>query len=91
MDDEGFQVVKKRRKPKPLHRAPDADFIFKLIQKSPGITIYRIQEALDGAYVSTRTGQYLTVQEVGDIVYEELRTARLVYSVGKHPTAWYAT
>jgi len=93
-DDLEFQVVRKRkaRKPKPMPLlSDDSKPVMEKIKDCPGITVRKIYESLDGVYVSSRTGGYLTLQQVGDIVYDELLPARRVQPVGKHPTTWHAT
>lgn len=85
-DDSEFQVVRKRkaRKPKPMPPLSDSGkLILEKIKDCPGITVRKIYESLDGGC--------LTLQQVGDIVYDQLLPAKRVQPIGKHPTTWHAT
>lgn len=90
VDEDGFQVVKKKRarktRPKPLA----SNFVLQIIRRFPGTTIKGIQEFLFKEVVMCpETGNPYTLQQVGDIVYDTLLPAKLVYFVPDRPNKWY--
>jgi hypothetical protein len=100
IDDTGFQVVVSRRKKKVTTeshlrqstRASGLDMqeVLSLIEDSRGITIKRIQAILNGYYVGEFTGNTLTMQQVGDLVYDHLLPQGLVRCTDEKPKKWYA-
>lgn len=100
-DDAGFQVVVNRKKKKvtwrpqpPQHqnsRITDKDIteVHELILSSPGATISRIKNTLDDYYEGDAIGKALTLQDIGDIVYDHLLVKNLVRCTDERPRKWY--
>jgi hypothetical protein len=101
IDDSGFQVVVSRRKkkvtqearaPQRISRASGMDMgeVLSLIEDAKGITIKRIQAILEGYYTGELTGDTLSVQEIGDLVYDHLLAQGKVRCTDEKPRKWYA-
>jgi hypothetical protein len=102
-DEAGFQVVVSRKKkkvtwrsqppPRQNNRITDKDIteVHELILSSPGATISRIRNTLDGYYEGDAIGAPLTMQDIGDIVYDYLLAKNLVRCTDEKPRKWYPT
>lgn len=99
-DDAGFQVVVNRKKkkvtwqpppPRQNSRITDKDIteVHEFILSSPGATINRIRNTLDGYYEGDAIGAPLTLQDIGDIVYDHLLVKNLVRCTDERPRKWY--
>jgi hypothetical protein len=100
-DDAGFQVVSRKKKkvtwrpaPPRLHpRISDKDIteVHELILSSPGATIQRIKNTLDDYYEGDLIGTALSLQDIGDVVYDHLLAKGLVRCTDERPRKWYPT
>ena len=101
-ENSGWQVVVSRRQKKVTPKSPaprqttrasglDMEEVLGLIKDAKGITIKRIQAILEGYYVGEFTGEVLTMQEIGDLVYDHLLPQGQVHCFDEKPRKWYAT
>lgn len=70
----------------------DSNAIYQLVREHHpygGITARKIYKILDDQhYISDLTGDIMSLQNIGDILYDELKIKKIVYPVGEKGPKW---